>query len=814
MTARERIGGWFAAEHPFRRGLAVVVFCLAAAALLTDYRADVGGGLAEGEVAPDDLLAPFAFPFVDESATAERQAVASASVALVFDGDPDLAKRLQSRTAQAFDMARSRVEAANATARPGTHHEIPPAIAEEIRRDFATSLDVTLPPVVLAVLQADGFSSRAEGLVDELVAVGFRHFVLRDLAELPGGSGSITVVTGAEGHREESTLTDLDEVRSPEEARQAISLHVVEHYAAEDNPAVVQAAASVARALVRPNLSGNALLTDERRKAAAKAVEPVRVEVRRGARIVRAGDVIDHRQAGMLRTLREAGSHASASWRFGLWLAFVAAVAMAPVAFARATIRKFARKQAELEVMGLVLLFVLAVGRVAVSSAHLVSLPGHDDASALGLLIPVAGGAMLVRILVNSESALVFAVVASLLSGAQMDQSALYAAWYLVTSLVAAATVGQARERLNVLRAGALSGVVGAGLVLILTLVRLQGPAEISGALDGATAAGQVMAAFAAGLLGAMLTLGLVPVMELFGFLTDYKLFELANLNHPLLRRLMLQAPGTYHHSVIVGSLSEAACEAIGANALLARVACYFHDIGKGVKPQYFVENQRDGANRHDRLSPEQSAQVIINHVREGAVLARQHRLPKPIYDNIFMHHGTGLIPYFYNRAREAAGAQPVEEALFRYPGPKPDTREAGIIMLADKVEAACRTIKEPSEERMRAMIQVIVNQVMADGQLEECPITVRELYQISDAFVAVLLGIYHHRIEYPATRAISSGTRVAPVAKQGTITLEMVNPLKVPPPGFPVEAEPSEDYEAVEVPEPPVVPRRDAEDA
>jgi putative nucleotidyltransferase with HDIG domain len=417
---------------------------------------------------------------------------------------------------------------------------------------------------------------------------------------------------------------------------------------------------------------------------------------------------------------------------------------------------------------------------------------------------------MLVRILVNSESALIFSLVASLLAGALMDQSALFTAWYLVTAVVAAGMVGQARERLNVLRAGLVSGVVGAGLVLILMLLRAQGPGGDQGELDWSSAVFSAITAFAAGVMSAMMALGLVPAMEALGFLTDYKLFELSNLNHPLLRRLMLQAPGTYHHSVIVGSLSEAACEAVGANALLARVACYFHDVGKGLKPQYFVENQRDGGNRHDRLNPEQSAQVIIAHVREGGVLAKQYGLPRPIYDNIFMHHGTGLIPYFYNRAKEQSGGQPVEEALYRYPGPKPNTREAGIIMLADKVEAACRTIKEPTEERMRAMIQVIVNQVMSDGQLEECPITLKELYRIADAFVAVLLGIYHHRIEYPATKNISSGAgRMVPVPTQGTITLEIVNPLRAGPLadtlGPPVAGMP--DYESVEQELPPRTP-------
>jgi putative nucleotidyltransferase with HDIG domain len=235
---------------------------------------------------------------------------------------------------------------------------------------------------------------------------------------------------------------------------------------------------------------------------------------------------------------------------------------------------------------------------------------------------------------------------------------------------------------------------------------------------------------------------------------------------------------------VIVGSLAEAACEGIGANALLARVACYFHDIGKGLKPQYFVENQREGPSRHERLSPEASAGVIIAHVHEGAALARQHKLPRAIVDNIFMHHGTGLIAYFHARAQEAAGpGATVDEGAFRYPGPKPDTREAGVIMLADKVEAACRTIQHPSEERIRAMIQQVVNGVMNDGQLEECPLTVRELHVIGNTFTNVLMGIHHHRIEYPATRAISSG-KLPPQPRQGTITLELVSPLQPPPLG------------------------------
>jgi len=210
----------------------------------------------------------------------------------------------------------------------------------------------------------------------------------------------------------------------------------------------------------------------------------------------------------------------------------------------------------------------------------------------------------------------------------------------------------------------------------------------------------------------------------------------------------------------VVGSLAEAGCEAVGANALLARVASYFHDIGKSLNPQYFVENQGSGGNRHDRLDPYTSADVIIAHVVEGARLADEHNLPQPIRDNIRMHHGTGLLPYFFRRAcDDAEDGAVVDEKRFRYPGPKPNTREAGIIMLADKIEAATRTIRQPNESNIRAMIRKIVDSVMADGQFEECPLTFAEIHVITDSFVKTLLGIYHHRIEYPETAAISQST-------------------------------------------------------
>jgi putative nucleotidyltransferase with HDIG domain len=782
-TRLETLKQMLAPDTLLRRALAFVVTCMACAALLTDFSLTGNLDLREGDVAPRDVIAPIAFPFVNVGVTAERQRLAEAQVPPVFDADLTLSKRIENRVSQAYDMARRRWEAGTVS---GPRGSVPPSQADTagILAEFAAALELPVQPGDLDAIAVAGFSQRVEELTIELLGVAMRRNIIQDRTSLPEPQRPITVVNLFGDVREESILEDYSLIRTPDEARQAVTFHVLERYAASRDAAVVAAAANIARAAVRTNFTHNPELTEERKASARAAVGAVEVEVRRGTRVIAAGDVLTAPQEQMLTAMRRTNAQAGGIGGFVSWFVFVAAVVGVTLVFAQSTIRKFASRTRDREALGFALLLVLAFGRFLSSTAALITLPTVVDPKLLALLVPVAGGAMLVRILVNSESALIWALVASLFSGVLMDASPLLMAWYVVTALVATTAVGPARERLVVLRAGLWCGLAGAVFVLVVGLLRGQDP----GGDDPFTFTTAVMAfvtALVAGLLNAVLALGMVPAFELFGFVTDYKLLELASLNHPLLRQLMLRAPGTYHHSVIVGTLSEAACETIGANALLARVACYFHDIGKGLKPQYFIENQRDTGNRHDRLSPEASAAVIINHVREGGVLALQHQLPRPIVDNIYMHHGTGLIQYFYARAKENAGAdEEVDERIFRYPGPKPDSREAGIIMLADKVEAACRTIREPNEERIRAMIQQIINSVMTDGQLENCPITLRELYQIADTFTTVLLGIYHHRIEYPATKEISSGKgRFVPVPRQGTITLEIMNPLKSAPP-------------------------------
>ena len=259
---------------------------------------------------------------------------------------------------------------------------------------------------------------------------------------------------------------------------------------------------------------------------------------------------------------------------------------------------------------------------------------------------------------------------------------------------------------------------------------------------------------------------------------TDPSLLVLSDLNKPLLRKLAMRAPGTYHHSILVGSLSEAAAEAIGANSLLTRVGAYYHDIGKMDKPEYFVENQKGGKNPHDKLSPSMSYLIIVSHVKRGLEIAQEHKLPKEIQAFIAEHHGTNLISYFYNKALEKVDAAEISETDFRYPGPKPQSKETGIVMLADTVEAASRTLKDPSVSRLRGMVNSIIDDRFKNCELDESPLTLRELTLIQEAFVQILTGIFHGRIEYPKQE------RLFGMEKPGEISVEIENEEKISPSG------------------------------
>lgn len=363
-------------------------------------------------------------------------------------------------------------------------------------------------------------------------------------------------------------------------------------------------------------------------------------------------------------------------------------------------------------------------------------------------IFPAAMGSMLIKILISEKLALYYSVIIAIcgsliFNGSITGSFHVTAAIYITCSGIAGVLfLSKQNQRSKILQAGLLVSVVNILVILALLLLR-------NGQMDLVEYSFYMVSGFISAISAAVLTIGFLPFFEAgFGILSAMKLIELSSPNHPLLRKILTEAPGTYHHSVMVANLSDSACEAIGANGLLARVGCYYHDIGKTKRPQFFIENQINIDNPHDKLPPLTSKNIIIAHAQDGADLLRKHKMPKKIIDIAEQHHGTTLLKFFYYKAKES-GVE-VKEEDFRYPGPKAQTKESAVIGIADSVEAAVRSMSHPTPEQIDGLIRKIIADRLQDGQLNECDLTLKELEVVAKSFNETLNGIFHSRIEYP----------------------------------------------------------------
>lgn len=383
--------------------------------------------------------------------------------------------------------------------------------------------------------------------------------------------------------------------------------------------------------------------------------------------------------------------------------------------------------------IGLVIVFAAALARVM--------MPGHD---LLAYLTPSAAAAMILGILISVDIAFAVAVILSFLIF-QLTGSFELTVYTFVGSSIAALSLWRIERLQGFVLAGLLVGLANIGVVLAFALQEFAPPSLLRLGLQSGTA-------LANGALSASLTLAGFYVMgSVAGVTTFLQLMELSRPTHPLFRQLLLKAPGTYHHSIVISNLAERAAEGIGADPLLVRVAAYYHDIGKTQQPRYFVENQSGGVNPHDELNdPKESARIIIGHVTEGVKMAKKHRLPARIIDFILEHHGTTRVEYFYRTACNQNGKENVDGNEFRYPGPRPQSRESAILMLADSVEAVARAEEPETVEALDDLVCRIIAQKLNDGQLVETDLTLRDMERIRQTFVETLAGIYHARVKYP----------------------------------------------------------------
>ena len=694
--------------------------------------------LPAGSVASDDIVSPASVELEDEVATQELRLAARNSVPPVYEFDSGSAEQAVATIRRLFEEGRGLIaeefQQRGASAAAPDHDWI-----------LAGLSDYPAPEPSIVFLIEAGFDAAIEARLGHALRQTLRHRVVGSRAILLAQSGRVALRDTRTGR--EWKEQSLGEILSLDEARQ-LGLRSLREAGSGSSEA--QAMGPLLSDLIAPNLILNGALTEARRVEAEARIEPLIVRIPKGKVLIRRGDLVSEETARTLQSFNRA-REASASGRVilgNLLLLSLLLFFMSRYVFMYQTSYRRERRLFALMIVIMVLGLTLDRGFEWLFG-NLVDnfqMQPYANPAYYRAMIPVATGSMLITLLMNPRVGMAYALFSVPLFGMLMDWDLALLLFCLLSNLAGIYGISAYRQRTALIRAGIVLGVVNAVAVLGLQSI-------VGQQVPGSHLLFQMFCGFAGGILVAILVSFLLPLLEwLFSVLTDVRLLELSTLNNPLLRRLAVEAPGSYNHSVLVGTLAEAAAEAIGANALFCRVAAYYHDVGKMAKPGYFVENQVEGLNRHDHLSPHMSALVIASHVREGIELARSHGLPQQVLDIIPQHHGTRKINYFYEKARQTESPQtgPVRESDFRYPGPKPQSREAAIFMLSDSIEAAARTLEDPSPARFKGLIQRITSDVMTDEQFSECDLTFAELEKTKAAFLKTLCSIYHHRVDYP----------------------------------------------------------------
>ncbi len=809
----------FSFRNPLLQIVLFAVFLVLAVLLMTRTLALPASHFSEesvGEPAQTDIKATRDFTYTekDDEATKQKREEAARALPRIYDVQADLRDRRAQEVTQAFERMRrvlrraerekhlARLNAPSDDLDAGAPEQPVPAeeetaaltpeerlkIAELARLEFDQALQVIIPDEHFTALAQDGFSEATQQTITELLYDLLGRYIVqnRRLLELEGRRG-IILRTLRDGEVVSSKRRyDFAEFMDATEVEDELA-RLTTGRLDEADKALRDATIGVAARMIKPNTTYNEQETEAARERARAEVPDLVVQkpFRKGQNIVDRGHLITAQHVRILHEMRgddDSNEEARAQLLIGTVLLTLVLLALLFV-FARRYLRGFNPTPKDLVFVGITLLLILALqqGARALLDEQEITWTGFNQ-PILHLAIPIALGAMLVRLVLTTEVALIYSVLAACFLGIAADQSLSFGIYALIVSTSAAAAVSKVSRRMDLMIAGVSTGVVSALGACTLALIA-------DGATEPQVFAWAAGAAFAGGLASGILISALLPIVEwIFNYTTDIKLLELADLNHPALRELFMRAPGTYNHSIMVGNLCKEAAEAIGANSLLARVGSYYHDLGKGKNPQYFAENQRPGQNPHDKLKPNMSALVIKAHVKDGIEIARHYGLPREIQDFIAQHHGTSLIAYFYHKAKtqEDPNTPEVTEEDYRYPGPRPQTRETAICLLADGIEAASRAMPDPSPDRLQGLVQKMINKAFADGQLDECDITLKDLNAIARAFISVLCGMYHHRPAYPSDKRDEPKPAPAPPSPRPTtpITHTSIPPESAPSPG------------------------------
>ena len=719
-----------------------------------------------GDIANRNIKAKRDFLVEDREATLKKREEAARQAPVVYDLDESVSQRNQERLEAAFQAMRDDAQGPSPTfesqneqqavSSPSGSPQQAGSDASDLtgrffdkKKEFEALLGFPVPIPVFSVLQERQFSQPLQERIAQLLKAALEPGVVSDKSKLPQGQGEHLLIRKTLS-QEERPLVPPHAFQDLEQARKITKIQAMDE---QGDASEVIAVVFLTSQFLQPNLLFNLQETEQRRKEAYASIKPVYLQITKNEMLVREGQRVGPEELLKLRGQEQGKSYGH------LFLVFITLFLFSGLCiwvFTYVAVQHFPSQRMESKdflFLGIVLILILGIGSFTLWVADIV---GDTSLSMTGktliYAIPISAGGMIACIFFGITLSLIFSLLLCLFSGLLFGKDFGLFLYFLIGSFVAAHGVCPCRNRIAPIKAGLLVGCSNVVLIVLGALLQDQWAffQVVTNMFFG----------FLGGILAGILVTGFTPLAEMgFGYTTDIKLLELVTMDQPLLQELMMQAPGTYHHSIIVGNMVETAAKSIGANSLLAKVAAYYHDIGKIKKPVYFIENQLDCENRHQKLAPSMSSLILISHVKEGVELAKHHRLGKTLIDIISQHHGTSLISFFFMKAQEARqkirtskGGElpPINVDDYRYPGPKPQTKEAGLVMLADVVEAACRSLNDPTPARIQGMVNRLINNVFSDGQLGQCELTLKDLHHIAKHFNQILATVHHRRIEYP----------------------------------------------------------------
>ncbi|MDL1968006.1 MAG: HDIG domain-containing protein [Deltaproteobacteria bacterium] len=698
-----------------------------------------------GDVAERNIKAQKDFFIEDKEAAEENRKKTAEKVLTVYDNNTFLAVKLSRDVQKAVAELHNVFEAYKKDQTlPNEEKKMLNEKLWQLKESFEEKIGITVSDDAYKILIEEKFSSHIADLISRILTKIINNGVVINKDILLKESDKGIILRDVET-KTEKVVYDLKPLYGHDQARTMVRV-IGQPLLKDMNYNLVNLIVDFVQKIIQPNITLNSNETEERKKRAAAEIKPVLYKIKTGEMLLREGEIITKVQLLKLKNMQvQTKKERILVISIGAAMIMLCLLVLTYILHINHNGRFARNHNKNLMVMACMLIIILLLARVSAPLSEALTQKSTFGISPSSIIfgIPIASGAMIICLFLGLDIAIPFALLTAACTAVIFQNRFEIFIYFLLNSAMAAYWLQNCRERRVFIKAGLKIGLLN---VVLSTAIAVY----ISGFLGFKILEVWVFA-FMGGIVAGIVTTGIAPLVEIaFGYTTDITLLELANLERPILRRLMIEAPGTYHHSVIVGNMVEAAATEVGANPLLAKACGYYHDIGKIKKPLYFIENQQNCKNKHNKLAPSMSKHILVAHVKEGVEIAKQNKLGQAIIDTIRQHHGTSLITYFYEKAKKQKGEDAVETDNFRYPGPKPQTKEAGLVMLADVVEAASRTLDNPTPSRIQGLVQNLINKIFSDGQIDNCELTLKDLHKIAKTFNRILSGIHHHRTDYP----------------------------------------------------------------